>query len=78
MNERRRDPATDRTRLVGAAYATPAPLAARAALYEPAAPSGSRWTDVLHEVEARVTATIERDGAFTARSDAGMLLCRAR
>jgi SAM-dependent methyltransferase len=33
MTASRPDPSTDRARLVGAAYATPAPLAARAALY---------------------------------------------
>jgi SAM-dependent methyltransferase len=180
MNELRRDPATDRARLVGAAYATPAPLAARAALYayerdpvdfgawvldhveaecaltatsrvvdvgcgpghyldalrrrhpgiatvgldispgmaaatlvapaltvvgfdrlrreivvtdpapivayiesmeslyEPVVPTGTSWVDVLDVVESRVTAIIERQGAFTVNSDAGVLLCRAR
>jgi hypothetical protein len=52
MNAPARDPATDRARLVGAAYATPGPLAARAALYafERDPVDLSEW--VLDHVEA--------------------------
>ena len=45
-------------------------------LYGPALPSGITWADMLREVEARVTAIIERDGAFVVHSDVGVLLCR--
>jgi hypothetical protein len=47
-------------------------------LFEPALPSGTGWTDVLHEVEAQVGAVIVRDGAFVVHSDVGVLVCRAR
>jgi SAM-dependent methyltransferase len=47
-------------------------------LYEQAVPSGTTWADVLHEVETRVAAIVERDGAFVIHSDVGVLLCRAR
>lgn len=59
----------------------PAPIVAYVAssesLYEPAVPDGTRWADVLAEVEAAVAAVIERDGAFTVHSDGAMMLCRA-
>jgi SAM-dependent methyltransferase len=59
----------------------PAPIVAyvesEESLYETALPSGVSWVDVLREVDARVTAIIERDGAFTVHTDAGVLLCRA-
>jgi SAM-dependent methyltransferase len=51
MNEREREPATDRARLVGAAYATPGPLAARRALYDYERDPIDLATWVLNRVE---------------------------
>jgi SAM-dependent methyltransferase len=59
----------------------PAPIVAyvesEESLYGPALPDGTTWADALREVEARVAAIIERDGAFVVHSDVGVLLCRA-
>ena len=59
----------------------PAPIVAyvesEESLYGPALPTGTTWADVLGEVEARVAAIIERDGAFVVHSDVGVLICRA-
>ncbi len=59
----------------------PAPVVAyvesEESLYAPALPHGTTWADVLREVDARVAAIIERDGAFVVHSDVGVLLCRA-
>jgi SAM-dependent methyltransferase len=46
-------------------------------LYGPALPTGTTWADVLREVETRLAAIIERDGAFVVHSDVGVLICRA-
>ena len=60
----------------------PAPIVAyvdsEESLFAPALPNGATWTDVLHEVETRVAAIVERSGAFVVHSDVGVLLCRAR
>jgi SAM-dependent methyltransferase len=60
----------------------PAPIVAYVAstesLYGPVLPSGTSWDDVLGEVETRVAAIVEHDGAFLVHSESGVLLCEAR
>jgi Methylase involved in ubiquinone/menaquinone biosynthesis len=46
-------------------------------LFDPVLPAGTRWADVLREAGARVRAIIERDGAFTIHTDAGVALYRS-
>jgi hypothetical protein len=59
----------------------PAPIVAyvesEESLYDTALPDGVSWADVLAEVEARVVAIIEREGAFVVHSDSGVMLCRS-